>query len=130
MPECGAHMAKLHPTLGTPAHVLGVFGGDVLGSNDRGGPVIVFEVLVYYQATLAEVPGQLVSVAPHEVHADLDRRLWYCDIELAPGPSYFPFVRLALARYQPNSMAGVELSRIVLADFAQLTPDQKNPVGH
>jgi len=74
--------------------------------------------------SLAEVPGQLVLVAPHEVHPDLDRRLWYCDIELAPGPSYFPFVRLALARYQPNAMDGAQLSRIVLADFAQLAPDR------
>jgi hypothetical protein len=31
-------------------------------------------------------------------------------------------VRLALARYQPNSLAGVHLSRVALADFIQLTP--------
>ena len=35
-----------------------------------------------------------------------------------------PFVRLALARYQPRSIDGVELSEVVLADFAQLTPDR------
>ena len=41
-----------------------------------------------------------------------------------PGASYCPFVRLALARYQPNSVTGAELSRIVLCDFAQLLPDR------
>ena len=35
-----------------------------------------------------------------------------------------PFVRLALARYQPHSITGVELSRVTLADYAQLTPDR------
>jgi hypothetical protein len=66
--------------------------------------------------------GPSVSVAPHAVGYDEVRRLWYCDIEINPGDSYFPFVRLALARYQPNSIEGVHLSRVVLADFAQLAP--------
>jgi hypothetical protein len=35
-----------------------------------------------------------------------------------------PFVRLALARWQPNSLPGVELSGVVLAEFAQLAPDR------
>ena len=35
---------------------------------------------------------------------DRNRRLWYSDIEMTPGKSYFPFVRLALARYQPYSV--------------------------
>ncbi|HEV2707287.1 MAG TPA: hypothetical protein VGV59_15305, partial [Pyrinomonadaceae bacterium] len=73
--------------------------------------------------SLDELPGgSPVSVAPHAVGYDEVRRLWYCDIEINPGDSYFPFVRLALARYQPNSIAGVHLSRVVLADFVQLAP--------
>lgn len=72
---------------------------------------------------LDELPGgPSVSVAPHAVGYDEVRRLWYCDIEINPGDSYFPFVRLALARYQPNSIAGVHLSRVALADFVQLAP--------
>jgi hypothetical protein len=38
--------------------------------------------------------------------------------------SYTPFIRLALARYQPNSIPDTHLSRVVLADFAQLAPDR------
>jgi hypothetical protein len=40
------------------------------------------------------------------------------------GEAYFPFVRLALARYQPQSVPDAHLSRVVLADFAQLVPDR------
>jgi len=64
------------------------------------------------------------SVAGHAVAYDDTRRLWYCDIEMDPGDAYFPFVRLALARYQPESIADAHLSRVVLADFAQLVPDR------
>jgi hypothetical protein len=35
-----------------------------------------------------------------------------------------PFVRLALVRYQPRALADAKVSRVVLADFAQLTPDR------
>jgi hypothetical protein len=74
--------------------------------------------------TLAELPSTLVSVAPHAVAPDMQRKLWYCDIVLTPGEAYTPFVRLALARYQPNALPGAELSPVVLTDFAQLAPDR------
>src|SRR5690606_39692998 len=55
-----------------------------------------------FEATLAEDDGatQVVAVG-HVVAYDEARQLWYCDIEIDAGPSYFPFVRLALARFQP-----------------------------
>jgi len=65
-----------------------------------------------------------VRVAGHEVHYDPERQLWFCDISLDLPYTYAPFVRLALARYQPHSLPGVELSHVVLADFAQLTPSR------
>jgi hypothetical protein len=34
---------------------------------------------------------------------------------------YAPFIRLALVRYQPHALPDAKLSRVVLADFAQLT---------
>ncbi|HYG58984.1 MAG TPA: hypothetical protein VD902_13070, partial [Symbiobacteriaceae bacterium] len=74
--------------------------------------------------TLAEVPGATVAVAGHQVGYDDKRQLWYCDMEVDAGSSYWPFVRLALARYQPMSVAHAHLSRIVLADFAQLAPER------
>jgi len=66
----------------------------------------------------------LVEIAPHDVFYDEERELWYCDVEVDPGRSYFPFVRLALARYQPDSTERAHLSNIVLADFMSLAPDR------
>jgi hypothetical protein len=86
-----------------------------------------------YSFTLAKATGQnltleatdlKVDVAGHEVGYDAERRLWFCDIELGLIETYAPFIRLALARYQPSSIAGTELSHVVLTDFAQLTPDR------
>ena len=52
--------------------------------------------------TLEELPASVtVLAAAHDVFYDTDRHLWYCDIEIDPGDSYYPFVRLGLARYQP-----------------------------
>jgi hypothetical protein len=63
-----------------------------------------------------------LEVAPHDVTWSDERQLWFCDIGLDPGAAYFPFIRLALARYQPSSIDGAQLSNIVLADFVALTP--------
>jgi hypothetical protein len=71
-----------------------------------------------------EEDSHLMSVAAHDVGFDDDRQLFYCDVEIDAGSSYFPFVRLALARYQPKSVQGAELSRVLLADFVQFAPDR------
>lgn len=65
-----------------------------------------------------------LAVAGHDVQYDADRRLWYSDIHIDAGPSYFPFVRLALVRYQPISVPDAHISRVVIADFVQLAPDR------
>lgn len=73
------------------------------------------------------VPGQdgLYTVAPHQVGFDTDRQLWYADIAIAmPKGSYFPFVRLAVSRYQPTSIPGAHLSSSVTCDFMQLSADR------
>ncbi len=75
--------------------------------------------------TLEEVAESFtVSVAGHEVFFEPDRKLWYCDIDVDAQSSYFPFVRLAVARFQPNSLDGAHLSRVVMTDFIQLVPDR------
>src|SRR5262249_39916874 len=79
--------------------------------------------------TLEETSG-LVGVAGHDVAFDATRNRWYCDLRVDVGPSYLPFIKLALARYQPNSIAGVELSRVIQADFIQLTPDRAASVTY
>lgn len=75
------------------------------------------------------------TVAGHRVEYDKERKLWFSDIVIDAGSSYYPFVRLALARLQPNSLPGLAsslptqlpglwISRVVLTDFMQLLPDR------
>jgi hypothetical protein len=73
---------------------------------------------------IPELPGVNFTVAGHDVGFDADRDLWYCDIDIDTGDTYFPFVRLALVRWQPNSLDGLEISPVVLADYVQLAPDR------
>ena len=69
-------------------------------------------------------PDAPLEIAPHDVFYDRKRELWYCDIEIDQGASYWPMVRLALARYQPVSVLGAELSEVVLADVMPLIADR------
>ena len=65
-----------------------------------------------------------VTVAGYKPQFDYDRRLWFIDVVINPVPSYNCFIRLALVRYQPNSLKNAELSSVVRADFSQLVPDR------
>jgi len=73
---------------------------------------------------MAEVAGAKVQVAGHEVDFDHQKGMWFADVKVDIPPSYWPFIRMAVARYQPFSIAGAELSRMVLADFVRLAPDR------
>jgi hypothetical protein len=78
--------------------------------------------------TLAERDdGRVVATVGYRPEWDPERSLWHADL-LLPGPanrSYFPFVRLALARYQHYSInSATKLSTVVPLDFAQLAPDR------
>jgi hypothetical protein len=53
-----------------------------------------------------------------------ERKLWFADVAFDQGPSFWPFVQLALARFQPESVDGKHLSPIVTCDFMQVTPDR------
>jgi hypothetical protein len=77
------------------------------------------------QAAVAGGDAGTADVAAFDVDYDAERKLWYCDLTVdVPNPTYGAFIRLALARYQPYAIKEVKLSRVVLADFAQLTPDR------
>ena len=67
-------------------------------------------------------PVQILGLTPTKSG---DR--WIANIRIAPPAghaSYAPFVQLALARYQPNSLRGLELSAIVMTDKIKLWPDR------
>ena len=74
---------------------------------------------------LAAVGGPAgVDVVGHAVSWDAERGLWYADVVAQTATAYFPFLRMALARWQPASIPGAALSHVVLADVAQLAPDR------
>jgi hypothetical protein len=51
---------------------------------------------------------------------DATRKLWFADIAVDPRSAIWPFLRLAVARYQPESTAGKHLSPVVRCDYVQI----------
>jgi hypothetical protein len=74
--------------------------------------------------SIAEDSSVEVHAVGFNVEYNAERQVWFTDIEMGPVASYTPFVRLALARYQPDSIEGAHLSPIVRAEFAQLANDR------
>jgi hypothetical protein len=105
------------------------WGRDPIWGSDavRPGPYIhqfPLRVAVGTKISLLEAPGHEVAVVGHRPEFDEVRKLWFCDLQLEAGSSYFPFVRLALARYQPHSIPGQHLSKVVIPDFTQLVAER------
>ncbi len=71
-------------------------------------------------------PGRhpTVSVLGYRPEFCESRGLWFVDVAFDPGNAFWPFVRLAVVRYQPDSLPGMHLSPVVVCDFAQLTPSR------
>ncbi|WP_437488778.1 hypothetical protein WME75_09425 [Sorangium sp. So ce1014] len=90
--------------------------------------VVAEAVRLYEPGRTAEEVQQEVRVLGVVPAFHAERQLWYCDLEFDPQRGYFPFIRLALARYQPNAITtpelSLELSETVLAEFAQIAPDR------
>lgn len=113
--------------VGDPETYVTRYGNDPIWGSDpvADGPWIhqfPLRTRVGTGLSLAEVPFRTVAAIGHRPQFDTDRKLWYCDIDIDAGTSYFPFVRLGLARYQPNSIPGVHLSRVVTPEWAQILP--------
>ena len=81
---------------------------------------------------LSELPGQYVTVVGYKPEWDKTLKLWTVDLDLPTAGHYFPFVRLALARFQPRALLDsalrpqfdFRLSSVILADFVQTAPDR------
>lgn len=58
-----------------------------------------------------------------------ERGLWFVDIAFDPGTAFWPFVKLAVARYQPNSLPELYLGPVTLCDYAQLAPERTATLG-
>ena len=82
-----------------------------------------------------KLPEYAVTILPHGVDFDPKKGLWFSDVVINWNDSrprgkisHTPFVRLALVRYQPNSLPGLAISPVVLADFAQLLPSRTTTI--
>ncbi len=68
----------------------------------------------------SNMPGR-VDVVGFPVKFDETRGLWFADITIETQTrTYMPFIRLALVRYQPHALEDAMISRVAVADFAQL----------
>jgi len=77
---------------------------------------------------LAENPDVRVTVVGFKPEPDNNRGLLFCDIDLAVndlGWNYWPFIRLAFVRYQPDALDEAKLSPVVVGEYAQLAPDRQ-----
>jgi len=73
--------------------------------------------LVRYRVGGADSAGRISGF-------DDERDMYYVDVQLDSAEAYRPFVRLALARYQPISVDGLQLGPVALVDVVQLEPDR------
>ncbi len=71
----------------------------------------------------------LVTVLGYKPVYNKARKLWYVDVAINPGDTFWPFVRLAICRYQPESVAGCHLSAPVCCDFVQVPPERTASVS-
>ena len=63
-----------------------------------------------------------LALATYTPRLDQQKNLWFVDVDLE-APTYFSFLRLGLARYQPYAEEGRHLSVLVPAVISQLVPD-------
>jgi hypothetical protein len=77
-------------------------------------------------AVMITIPERgLTKIYPFPAHFDAGVSQWYADLAFDVTDTYFPFIKLALARFQEHSAQGVQqLSPIVEAGFYQLLPDR------
>ncbi len=97
------------------------------GLDDRPG-----DALPVVPPAVHELPGlggRPVTVLGYRPQYNLKRRMWYVDVAIDPGNSFWPFVRLSVARYQPDSINGCHLSKQIRCDFVQLTPERITSVS-
>lgn len=76
--------------------------------------------------------GKKAQVVAYPASFDEEKQMWYVDLAINPKNVYFPFVKLALARYQPFSVKkqnqDVCLSSVVFTTFIQLVPERQTTV--
>lgn len=118
-------IAPTSPEMETINKYTSEWGMDPLWKGEATAPLALgdFSAPAVTRSGLSIPEGKwLLDVAGYPVTFDPLRKLWFCDVLLDPQRAYFPFVRLALARFQPNSIPHAHLSAVTLSDFCQVVP--------
>ncbi|MCK0113416.1 hypothetical protein MWU75_14800 [Ornithinimicrobium sp. F0845] len=104
----------------TPTELLlGVAAGGVV--EPRPGRPVTLPV----PTRLVDAKGNpTVTVLGYQPEYHPGRKQWFVDVALDPGDSLWPFVRLVVARYQPDSLPECDLSPVVLTDWVQPLPER------
>lgn len=89
--------------------------------SDRGGSATA--------PSWIEIDGQEREIIGYRPRYNPTRKLWFVDIAFDSDTWLWPFVRLAVVRYQPHSIRGAQVSPVVLADFVQLLPERTTSVS-
>jgi hypothetical protein len=98
------------------------------GLDDRWAPGR--PVVAPAQLPLVTMAGKpVVTVVGYRPQYSESRKLWYVDVALDPGDHFWPFLRLAVCRYQPESIVGCHLSPPVRCDYVQLPPERTTSVS-
>ncbi|MFH8977011.1 peptidoglycan-binding protein [Streptomyces sp. NPDC017890] len=66
-----------------------------------------------------------VTVVGFAPQFDRKGNRWFCDLDLDTGITCMPFVRLALVRFQPDSIPGAEISPVVVTDLVRPLADRE-----
>ncbi len=106
-------------------------GGQVPGGRDRGWPKASGQpVAVAAAVPLRDVAGQpAVRVLGYQPEFDEASGQWFVDVAVNESPALWPFLRLALARYQPDSIDGCSLSPVALTGWVQPLPARTLTIG-
>ncbi len=96
----------------------------VSGLDDRPGEALPIGAPVTLPLAALPAPVPQVTVLGYAPQFNYERQLWYVDVAIRPGDAFWPFVRLAVARYQPDSLANCHLSTPVRCDFVQVPPER------
>ncbi|QTN22206.1 hypothetical protein HZ992_18880 [Rhizobacter sp. AJA081-3] len=94
-------------------------------------PVVDLRRAVSMKDHLASYRSESAKVALvlYEPKYDPPSRRYYVDVQIDERYTYFPFVRLSLARYQENALPGYELSELTVQEFVQLPPSRRASVA-
>ena len=103
----------------------------VLGGDARSWPAGPAQpVAVAARLPLLDVKGApQARVVGYRPEYDEASRRWFVDVALQDTPTASPFVRLAVARWQPHSLPGCELSAVALTAWVQPLPERRLTVN-